>query len=54
LHAIYPSGRHLSTKARTFIDFLVDSWRKDPDWVAYPLAVVRERPLHSIRGERHD
>jgi DNA-binding transcriptional LysR family regulator len=54
VHAIYPSGRHLSTKARTFIDFLVDSWRKDPDWVAYPLAVVRERPLHSIRGERHD
>src|SRR5258708_2460383 len=27
-------------EARTFIDFLINRLREDPNWVAYPLAVV--------------
>jgi DNA-binding transcriptional LysR family regulator len=40
IQAVYPSNRHLSAKARTFIDFLISRLREDPNWVAYPLAVV--------------
>lgn len=40
IQAVYPSSRHLSAKARTFIDFLVGRLREDPNWIAYPLAVV--------------
>jgi len=40
IQAVYPSNRHLSAKARTFIDFLIRRLRENPDWAAYPLTVV--------------
>jgi len=32
IYAVYPSRRFLSAKVRTFIDFLSDSFGKQPDW----------------------
>jgi DNA-binding transcriptional LysR family regulator len=40
IQALYPPSRHLSAKARTFIDFLTSRLREDPDWVSHPLAAV--------------
>jgi DNA-binding transcriptional LysR family regulator len=41
IQAVYPPSRHLSAKARTFIDFLASRLREDPDWVSHPLAAAR-------------
>jgi DNA-binding transcriptional LysR family regulator len=32
LHALYPPGRHLSAKVRSFVDFLVDRFAGEPAW----------------------
>ena len=32
LHALYPPGRHLSAKVRSFVDFLVDRFSGEPAW----------------------
>jgi DNA-binding transcriptional LysR family regulator len=32
LHALYPPGRHLSAKVRSFVDFLVDRFGGEPAW----------------------
>jgi DNA-binding transcriptional LysR family regulator len=32
LHALYPPGRHLSAKVRTFLDFLVARFGGEPTW----------------------
>jgi len=32
LHALYPPGRHLSAKVRTFVDFLVARFGGEPAW----------------------
>lgn len=32
IHALYPSNRHLSTKVRTFVDFIIESMRPVPPW----------------------
>jgi DNA-binding transcriptional LysR family regulator len=32
IYALYPRGRHLSTKVRVFIDFLVARFEHDADW----------------------
>jgi len=32
LHALYPPGRHLSAKVRSFVDFLVDRLGGEPAW----------------------
>jgi len=32
LHALYPPGRHLSAKVRTFVDFLVVRFGGEPAW----------------------
>jgi DNA-binding transcriptional LysR family regulator len=32
LHALYPSGRHISAKVRSFVDFLVARFGGEPAW----------------------
>ncbi|WP_438027224.1 LysR family transcriptional regulator [Sorangium sp. So ce233] len=32
IHAVYPQGRHLPAKLRSFIDFLVDRFGQEPAW----------------------
>lgn len=32
IHALYPPNRHLATKVRVFVDFLVDRFRGEPAW----------------------
>jgi len=32
LHTLYPPGRHLSAKVRSFVDFLVDRFGGEPAW----------------------
>ena len=32
LHALYPPGRHLSAKVRSFVDFLVARFGGEPTW----------------------
>lgn len=32
VHAVYPSGRHLSPKVRSFVDFLAGRFRDPPPW----------------------
>lgn len=32
IHALYPSNRHLSTKVRSFVDFIIESMRPVPPW----------------------
>jgi DNA-binding transcriptional LysR family regulator len=32
VRAVYPSGRHLSPKVRSFIDELLTAWRPEPAW----------------------
>ena len=32
LYAVYPPARHLAVKVRTFIDFLVNCFRGQPEW----------------------
>ena len=32
VRAVYPSGRHLSPKVRSFIDELLTAWRPEPPW----------------------
>jgi DNA-binding transcriptional LysR family regulator len=32
LHALYPPGRHLSAKVRSFVDFLIDRFGGEPAW----------------------
>ncbi|MBV9533048.1 MAG: hypothetical protein JO283_18775 [Bradyrhizobium sp.] len=32
LHALYPPGRHLSAKVRSFVDFLVARFGGEPAW----------------------
>jgi DNA-binding transcriptional LysR family regulator len=32
LHALYPAGRHLSAKVRSFVDFLVARFGGEPAW----------------------
>lgn len=32
LYAVYPPGRHLSAKLRSFIDFLVKRFGEEPEW----------------------
>jgi DNA-binding transcriptional LysR family regulator len=32
LYAVYPPGRHLSAKLRTFVDFLVRRFGDEPEW----------------------
>jgi DNA-binding transcriptional LysR family regulator len=32
LHALYPPGRHLSAKVRSFVDFLVARFGGEPEW----------------------
>jgi DNA-binding transcriptional LysR family regulator len=32
LHALYPPGRHLSAKVRSFVDFLVNRFSGEPAW----------------------
>jgi len=32
VHAVYPAVRHLATKVRVFVDFLVDWFAEAPDW----------------------
>ncbi len=41
LHAVYPHNRHLSSKVRTFVDFLVARFGPEPYWDA-PLRKVLE------------
>lgn len=40
ISAVYPSGRHRSPKVRSFIDFLVKSFRHEPWRIGLPEAVV--------------
>ena len=47
IHAAYPSRRHLSAKVRTFIDFLVQRFSRDPPW---QLPAPAARP--AARGQR--
>ncbi|WP_437300205.1 LysR family transcriptional regulator [Sorangium sp. So ce426] len=35
IHAVYPQGRHLSAKVRTFIDFVVSRFGQEPAWDAW-------------------
>ena len=32
IHAVYPPARHLAIKVRTLVDYLVESFRGEPDW----------------------
>ncbi|GAA6134113.1 LysR family transcriptional regulator [Oceaniserpentilla sp. 4NH20-0058] len=32
IHALYPSNRHLSVKVRSFVDFIVEEFRKAQPW----------------------
>jgi DNA-binding transcriptional LysR family regulator len=32
LYAVYPPGRHLSAKLRSFIDFLAARFGEEPEW----------------------
>ena len=32
IHVLYPSNRHLSTKVRAFVDFIVERLREDAPW----------------------
>jgi DNA-binding transcriptional LysR family regulator len=32
IHVLYPPNRHLATKVRVFVDFLVDRFRGEPAW----------------------
>jgi DNA-binding transcriptional LysR family regulator len=32
LHALYPPGRHLSAKVRSFVDFLIARFGGEPAW----------------------
>lgn len=36
IHALYPAHRHLSSKVRAFVDFLVDRFSPHPYWEAPP------------------
>ncbi|MCY3981606.1 MAG: LysR substrate-binding domain-containing protein, partial [Alphaproteobacteria bacterium] len=54
IHALYPANRHLSTKVRAFVDFLVERYGPSPYWedplqgeamfAAAPGAVQSSRP----------
>ena len=33
IYAVYPSARHLSSKVRVFIDFLLEKIGKAPPWI---------------------
>jgi len=35
IHAVYPHGRHLSAKVRSFVDFLLETWRHE-DFATLP------------------
>ncbi len=35
IHAVYPPGRHLPAKVRSFIDFLAQRFGEDPEWDAW-------------------
>ncbi|WP_437819519.1 LysR family transcriptional regulator [Sorangium sp. So ce1078] len=35
VHAVYPQGRHISAKVRSFIDFLVNRFEQEPAWDAW-------------------
>ena len=37
IYALYPHNRHLSTKVRVFIDFLVNRFGPNPDWDQSPV-----------------
>ncbi len=50
INAAYPSRRHLSAKVRTFIDFLVERFARDPPW-RLPDAASGATPA-SVRSRR--
>ena len=36
IHALYPADRHLSTKVRAFVDFMVERFGPRPYWEETP------------------
>ncbi|RJS25822.1 LysR family transcriptional regulator [Corallococcus sp. H22C18031201] len=49
IHAVYPRGRHLSAKVRSFIDFLVDRFAGEPAWDVWRTAPMA-RPARAQAG----
>ena len=49
INAAYPSRRHLSAKVRTFIDFLVQRFARDPPWQLPVHAVLPATPITRTR-----
>ena len=38
IRAVYPHGRHLSAKVRSFVDFLAERFGREPSWKRPPMA----------------
>lgn len=49
INAAYPSRRHLSAKVRTFIDFLVQRFARNPEWRLDAPIVAASRPRPRTR-----
>jgi len=43
IYAVYPPGRHLSVKVRSFVDFLVPRFGERPSWDVWMLAAERKK-----------
>jgi hypothetical protein len=43
IYALYPPGRHLSVKVRSFVDFLVPRFGERPSWDAWMPATERKK-----------
>lgn len=54
IHAVYPQGRHLSAKVRSFIDFLVNRFEQEPAWDAWARggAATPAQPVRQSKRRR--
>ncbi|QRK06261.1 LysR family transcriptional regulator [Archangium violaceum] len=50
IHAVYPQGRHLSAKVRSFVDFLAARFGKEPEWDRPPRRTSSSRSGGGRRG----
>jgi DNA-binding transcriptional LysR family regulator len=50
VRAVYPHGRHLSAKVRSFVDFLAARFRADEQWNRLPETICRTAAAEIDRG----
>ena len=50
IYALYPPGRHLSVKVRSFVDFLTPRFGEHPSWDAWMPAMERKKKPPSSRS----